>query len=139
VVGAAHAGWRGTAQDAAGAAVRAMGSEFGCDPADLVAAIGPSLGPCCGEVGSEVAEAFASAGHSVSALARWFSINPSGRLHLDLWTANSDQLVAAGMDPARVHVARLCTKTHVDVFHSFRGDNENAGRMVAAITPLRLA
>jgi len=133
-VGAAHAGWRGTVQDAAGAAVRAMTREWGSDPDDLVAAIGPCLGPCCGEVGDEVAEAFASAGHDTARLGRWFSTKPSGRLHLDLWTANADQLIAAGMDPANVHVARLCTKTHADVFHSFRAAGEHAGRMVAAIT-----
>jgi YfiH family protein len=132
-VGAAHAGWRGTVQDAAGAAVRAMASEFGGDPGDIVAAIGPSLGPCCGEVGDEVAEAFASAGHGTAGLARWFSYGPSGRLHVDLWTANRDQLIAAGLRPEHVHVARLCTRTHADVFHSYRVDRDRAGRMVAVI------
>ena len=134
-VGAAHAGWRGTAQDAAGAVVRAMTREFGSDPDDLVAAIGPCLGPCCGEVGDEVAEAFALAGHNAARLARWFSRAPSGRLHVDLWTANSDQLIASGLRPERVHVARLCTKTHADLFHSYRAAGKDAGRMVGAITP----
>jgi YfiH family protein len=134
VVGAVHAGWRGTVQDAAGAAVRAMSSEFGCDPDDIVAAIGPSLGPCCGEVGDEVAQEFACAGHGTTELARWFSYGPSGRLHVDLWTANSDQLIVAGVRPEHVHVARLCTKTHAEVFHSYRADGDGAGRMVAAIT-----
>jgi hypothetical protein len=131
VVGAAHAGWRGTVQDAAGAAVRAMTREFGSAPRDIVAAIGPSLGPCCGEVGDEVAEEFACAGHDGG---RWFSYGPSRRLHVDLWSANRDQLIAAGVDPQHVHVARLCTKTHADVFHSYRADGEaNAGRMVGVI------
>ena len=137
-VGAAHAGWRGTVQDAAGAAVRAMTRELGSDPDDLVAAVGPCLGPCCGEVGDDVAEAFKLAGHDAARLARWFSRGPSGRLHLDLWTANSDQLIASGLRPERVHVARLCTKTHADLFHSYRAAREHAGRMVAAITPPRL-
>jgi len=132
-VGAAHAGWRGTVQDAAGAAVRAMTCELASDPGDLVAAIGPCLGPCCGEVGDEVPQAFAEAGHDTERLGRWFSRGPSGRLHLDLWTANADQLIVAGLDPAHVHVARLCTKTHADLFHSFRAARERAGRMVAAI------
>ena len=132
-VGAAHAGWRGTVQDAAGAAIRAMSREFGCDPGDMVAAIGPSLGPCCGEVGDEVPEAFASAGHGTAELARWFSYGPSGRLHVDLWTANRDQLIAAGVRPEHVHVARLCTRTHSSLVHSYRVDKERAGRMVAAI------
>jgi YfiH family protein len=131
-VGAAHAGWRGTVEDAAGAAVRAMSHTFGSDPRDLVAAIGPCLGPCCGEVGDEVVEAFRSAGHA-GALDGWFARGPSGRPHVDLWTANFDQLVAAGVQRNDVHVARLCTKTHRSLFHSYRADKENAGRMVAAI------
>src|SRR6266545_227370 len=129
VVGAAHAGWRGTVQDAAGAAVRALAREFGSVPADLVAAIGPCLGPCCGEVGDEVVEAFRSAGHPGAALERWFTRGPSGRPHVDLWTANSDQLIAAGLPRAHVHVARLCTKTHASLLHSYRVDKEDAGRM----------
>src|SRR5207237_1150972 len=135
VAAAAHAGWRGTVQNAAAAAVRAMSGEFGSDPGDLVAAIGPSLGPCCSEVGDEVAEAFGMAMHDTRDIARWFSYGPSRRLHLDLWTANSDQLLAAGVRPERIHVARLCTKTHADVFHSYRADRENAGRMVGIIKP----
>lgn len=131
-VGAAHAGWRGTVQDAAGAAVRAMSREFGSDPHDLIAAVGPCLGPCCGEVGEEVVDAFASAGHA-AVLDRWFTRGPSGRPHVDLWTANVDQLVAAGLRRDDVHVARLCTRTHSSLFHSYRVDKEKAGRMVAAI------
>lgn len=132
-VGAAHAGWRGTARNAAAAAVRAMTSEFGSDPADLVAAIGPSLGPCCGEIGEEVVEAFRHAGQDSRSLERWFTRGPAGRLHVDLWAANSDQLVAAGVPADRVHVARLCTRTHAAVLHSYRTDQENAGRMVGVI------
>jgi copper oxidase (laccase) domain-containing protein len=110
-----------------------MTREFRSDPDDLVAAIGPSLGPCCGEVGDEVAEAFAQAGHDTARLARWFSRGASGRLHVDLWAANADLLIAAGLRAERVHVARLCTKTHADLFHSFRAAREHAGRMVAAV------
>ncbi len=135
VVAAAHAGWRGTAKGAAAAAVAALGQEFGSAPSDLVAAIGPCLGPCCGEVGEEVVEAFRSAGHGAEALGRWFSRGPSGRPHVDLWTANGDQLVSAGIPADQVHVARLCTRTHGGVLHSYRLDGQNAGRMLAAIRP----
>lgn len=138
-VAAAHAGWRGTVRDAAGAAVRALSREFGVDPAGIVAAIGPCLGPCCGEVGEEVVEAFRRAGHDARMLERWFSRGPSGRPHVDLWTANADQLVSAGVPTDRVHVARLCTKTHAPVFHSYRSEREHAGRMAAIIRPLRLS
>ena len=133
VVGAAHAGWRGTARRAAGAAVAAMTSAFGSRPVDLVAAVGPCLGPACGEVGPEVVEAFRDAGHPPADIDRWFTRGPSGRPHVDLWRANRDQLTAAGLAGSQVHVARLCTKTHPALLHSYRVDGRNAGRMAAII------
>jgi len=133
VVAAAHAGWRGTVQRAAPAAVIALTETFGSRPADLMAAIGPSLGPCCGEVGDEVVEAFRDAGHDAAALARWFAPGASGRPHVDLWRANRDQLEAAGVPSDAIHVAALCTKTHARVLHSYRADRERAGRMAGVI------
>ena len=72
VVAAAHAGWRGTAAGAARAAVEAMHREFGVTAADLVAAIGPSIGACCYEVGEELVDAFVAAGHQRAEIDRWF-------------------------------------------------------------------
>lgn len=135
VVGAVHAGWRGAVQGAAGAAVRAMEDTFGSRPADLLAAIGPCLGPCCGEVGPEVVDAFRAAGHGDDALARWFHTGGSGRPYMDLGLANRDQLIRAGVLPGQVHVAGLCTKTHAAALHSYRAHGSAAGRMVAVIRP----
>jgi YfiH family protein len=132
-VGAAHAGWRGTVQSAAAAAVRSMQREFGTDPADLVAAIGPCLGACCGEVGPEVVEAFRQAGHDDVNVGRWFSDGPRGRPMLDLWQANVDQLAAAGVSRANIHVAGICTKTHAAIMHSYRAAGAAAGRMLGVI------
>jgi YfiH family protein len=133
VVGAVHAGWRGTVQYAAPAGVRAMAREFGSRPSDLVAAVGPCLGPCCGEVGEEVVAAFRDAGHSESALARWFSAGPRGRPMFGLWQANLDQLIDAGVPREHVYVAELCTKTHAPFMHSYRASGAAAGRMAGAI------
>lgn len=135
VVAAAHAGWRGTVQGAAGQAVDRLVGEFGSDPRDLVAAIGPCLGPCCGEVGDEVPAAFRAAGHGEAALARWFSAGPSGRARLNLWRANADQLAWRGLPEAQIHVAALCTRTFAQIFHSHRASGERAGRMAAVIRP----
>lgn len=132
-VAAAHAGWRGTALGAVRTAVEALQTEFGSDPGDLVAAVGPCLGPCCGEVGREVVQAFRDAGHPEAALARWFSAGPSGRPHVDLWRANADQLESAGIRPEHIHVARLCTRTYAGIFHSYRAAGDQAGRMIGAI------
>jgi len=78
-VAAVHAGWRGTAAKAAMAAVVALRGEFGADPHTMVAAIGPSIGRCCYEVGSELVDAFAAAGHERYLIERWFVAPPPGR------------------------------------------------------------
>ena len=133
VVGAAHAGWRGTAAGAAAAAVRAMEKELGSHPANIVAAIGPCLGACCGEVGPEVVEAFRAGGADRASLAAWFTPGAGDRSFLDLERANRDQLTAAGLYPDAIFTSGLCTKTHRDRLHSYRGDGQASGRMLAAI------
>jgi YfiH family protein len=135
VVGAAHAGWRGTAAGASIAAVEALRREFGSNAADLVAAIGPCLGACCGEVGPEVVEAFRAGGASDASIASWFSRGRDDRFQLDLERANRAQLEQAGLDPSAIHATGLCTRTNRARFHSYRADREAAGRMVAAIRP----
>lgn len=131
-VGAVHAGWRGTAANVARASIAAMRGEFGVDPARLVAAIGPSIGSCCYAVGRELVTAFEKAGHPQADVDRWF-LTRDGQLVLDLWVANRDLLVSAGVAPANIHVAGLCTQTHRAVFESFRADGEAAGRMAAMV------
>jgi YfiH family protein len=135
VVGAAHAGWRGTAAGASTAAVEALRREFGSNAADLVAAIGPCLGACCGEVGPEVVEAFRAGGATEASIASWFSRGRDDRFQLDLERANRDQLERAGLDPSAIHATGLCTRTNRERLHSYRADREAAGRMVAAIRP----
>lgn len=132
-VAAAHAGWRGLAAGAARVAVRALTREFGSRPLDVTAAAGPSIGPCCYEVGDEVREAFVRNGFSRADLHRWFVPGPGTRLHLDQWQATRDQLVEAGLPAGQVHLCGLCTKTHRGVFFSYRGDGANTGRMVGVI------
>jgi len=133
VVGAVHAGWRGTAAAAAGAAVAAMVKEFGTRPSDLVAAIGPCLNACCGEVGPDVLDAFRAGGADTSSIAAWFTPGAGDRSFLDLEGANRDQLVRAGLDPSAIHVSGLCTKTHHQRLHSYRAARDRAGRLLAAV------
>jgi YfiH family protein len=133
VVGAAHAGWRGTAASTSAAAVRAMGETFGSRPADLIAAIGPCLGQCCGEVGPDVLAAFRAAGADDASMRAWFRPGTGDRSFLDLERANADQLARAGIDPARIFASGLCTKTHRERLHSYRGDGARAGRLLGAI------
>ena len=136
VTAAVHAGWRSTMQSILPAAVEAMRRQFGTQPADLIVAIGPSLGTCCGEMGEEVVEAFRAAGHDQWSLDRWFCRRPGERPHFDLWRANRDQLEDCGVAPESIHVAALCTRTHPAVFHSYRAAGAGAGRMAAVIRRL---
>ena len=132
-VAAVHAGWRGTAANIAAAAVRRLHQQYGCRPEDLVAAIGPSIGACCYQVGPEVREAFTSTG-ALDPDA-WFTPDPhrSDRLRFDGWSANRDQLIAAGLNPANVHLARLCTMTHLSHFYSYRAEGAGTGRLLGVI------
>jgi YfiH family protein len=133
VAGAAHAGWRGTAAGASAAAVRAMGETFGTRAAGLIAAIGPCLGRCCGEVGPDVLAAFRAGGADEASMRAWFTPGERDRSFLDLERANQDQLVRAGLDPERIFASGLCTKTHRERLHSYRGDGAAAGRLLGAI------
>lgn len=129
---AVHAGWRGTVAGVARAAIETMGRAFGTRPDDLVAAIGPAIGRCCYEVGEDVVAAFRAAGATDENLEAWFHRNGSGT-YLDLWRANRDQLVSAGVPADRVHVSGLCTMTHRPLLHSYRADGPRAGRMAAIV------
>ena len=139
-VAAVHAGWRGTAAGAAVAAVQALAREFGSKPEDLVVAIGPSIGPCCYEVGTELVDAFAAAGHARHLIDRWFLALPPQRgsrerpkLRLNVGGANRDQLILAGVPEESIHACGLCTAMHLDVLTSFRAEQEKAGRMAGII------
>jgi hypothetical protein len=110
-----------------------MTKEFGSRAAELVAAIGPCLGACCGEVGPEVVEAFRAAGAGPAAIAVWFTPGTGDRSFLDLERANRDQLIAAGLDPDAIFSSGLCTETHHARLHSYRAAGTAAGRMVGAI------
>jgi YfiH family protein len=125
-VSAAHAGWRGTAAGVAGKAALALVAA-GSRPADLVAALGPSIGPCCYEVGDEVRDAFGPEAET------FFRPGPRGRPHLDVRAANVRQLVAAGLRGDRIHHVPDCTVCRPDLYHSYRRDGPGGGRMISFV------
>jgi YfiH family protein len=129
---AIHAGWRGTCAGIAREAVSAMQREFGCRPRDLVAAIGPSAGPDDYEVGEPLIDAFRAAGHPQSRIDAWF-IQTGAKPRLDLWRANRDQLIDAGVTSEDIYISGLSTVSHPDIFDSYRVAGDRAGRMAAVI------
>jgi len=121
-IGVVHAGWRGSAVRAAGAGVAALRDAFGSDPRDLVAAVGPAIGPCCYTVGEEVVSAFADRPQLLT----------DGRL--DLWEANRLALVEAGVPAEHIEVSAMCTQCQSERFFSHRANRgEPAGRFAALI------
>ena len=121
-IGVVHAGWRGSAVRAASAAVEAMVARFDTNPRDVVAGIGPAIGPCCYMVGDDVRAAFDDR----------HSLFEEGRL--DLWEANRQALVEAGVPADHIEVAGICTQCQSDRFFSHRANGgQPAGRFAALI------
>lgn len=129
-VAAVHAGWRGTAADVVGETVRALHAEFGIRPADVLAAIGPSIGPCCYPVGGEVIAAWSGTAGDGAAAA--IVGHPSGQPALDLAAANAHLLTQAGIDPRHIERSGVCTCCG-DGWFSHRGQGPTTGRFAAVI------
>ncbi len=128
VLGIAHAGWMGTVRGTVRHTVDAMQKQYGSDPADIHAAIGPSIGPDHYEVGSDV----------VSQVEQTFGENSSkllatenGQVRLDLWSANRLLLEQAGV--REIEVAKLCTACHTEDWYSHRAEKGRTGRFGAII------
>lgn len=129
-VGIAHAGWKGTVAKIARETVWRMQDEFGSDPADILAGIGPSIGPCCFAVGEEVADKFREAfpkdaEHIIS--------QRNGQFYVNLWEANRLQLLETGIRKDNIEMADTCTDCQHQWFYSYRADGGQTGRMAAII------
>lgn len=154
-IAAIHSGWRGTLARIALKTLGRMKMEFGTNPADVIAAIGPAIGRCCYEVGSEVASDFdaqfrdarawfdgpfdaLASGESDPNWLPWLTMKPPGhappplRVHLDLIAANRALLTDAGVPPSQISVAGLCTACRPDLLFSYRRE-KTTGRLIAAI------
>ena len=125
-VAAVHAGWRGTAAGIGGRAVEALVAA-GSRPEDLLAALGPGIGPCCYEVGDELFPHFGEEGRDL------FRPGPRGRPHLDVRAANVRQLLGAGVRPEKIHHVDECTACRPELYHSYRRDGPGGGRMISFV------
>jgi YfiH family protein len=150
-VAAVHAGWRGTLQRIVTKAIGKMQMQFGTRPADLLAAIGPSIGGCCYEVGTEVAIQFQSqfvdapewfdefrTGDEPNPI-QWLNMMPPGHqpppknVLLDLRKANRAQLLGAGLRAPNIFVNDLCTACRRDLLFSYRKEGTQSGRLLSVI------
>ncbi|MDX1389920.1 MAG: polyphenol oxidase family protein, partial [Acidobacteriota bacterium] len=126
---AVHAGWRGIAAGIPDRAVESLTAQ-GTPPAELVAALGPAIGPCCYEVGDEVTAAIASVTPGGAAPGR---AGAKGRFFLDLHAAVARRLERAGVPADRIHPAPWCTRCRADWFFSYRRDGASAGRLMTVV------
>jgi YfiH family protein len=124
-VGVAHGGWRGMAAGILGNTVTALATAYDVDPSTLQAAIGPHIGPCCYEVGADVADSFA-------AIPRAVRRTDDGRLFLNLSRIARAQLAGAGLPLENVNISAPCTSCFVDTYFSHRAEGET-GRFAAVI------
>jgi YfiH family protein len=123
VIGAVHAGWRGTAGEIVKRTIEKMQVEYRTDPAQMFVYIGPSAGICCYEVGGEVAVMFGN------------KIVPydKKKIFIDLKKENASQLLQQGVLGNNIEVSTSCTICGGELFHSFRRDGKKSGRMMAVI------
>ena len=128
-IGAAHAGWRGTALGIAAKTVREMQRIFGCDPADIRAAIGPAIGQCCFETDGDVPAALhAALGDEAEPYITW-----NGRkYHIDLKAINALWLRKSGV--TQIDVSGDCTACRTDLYWSHRKHGGERGSQIAMIS-----
>jgi len=126
-----HAGWRGTVRHITSNTIRKMVDYFGCDPADIIAGIGPSIGPCCYEVGEDVTAFVRQSFGTTEGFLVYHKNNI--KPHFDLWYANNKQLTDLGVIPENIETSKLCTKCRQDLFYSSRAADGITGRFGAGI------
>lgn len=131
VAAAVHAGWRGTAAGIASAAVERMREVYDCRPRDILAAIGPGIGPDCFETHEDVPNAMTAA--LSTAVLQHIKIKENGKFSVDLKGINAMRLEQAGLEADHIAVSALCSACHPDKFWSHRRLGTNRGSMAAVI------
>lgn len=130
VAGMCHSGWRGTVKKIATKMVKIMKNVYDCNPREIIACIGPSIGQCCFEVDDDVRNEFEKA------FRFWKEIiqeSGTGKSKIDLWRANQLQLEELGLLKENIQISGLCTACNNDVFFSYRADKGKTGSMGAII------
>ena len=134
---AVHAGWRGTVLSVAAKAVAKMHGEYGAEPQDMIAAIGPAASCRMYEVGEDVMDQFAA---NFAGSERYFTPTRDAHAAVDLHAANRDQLIDAQLRPENISIAPFCTMERSDLFFSYRREKQDfgrTGRLLSVIGRLR--
>lgn len=122
-VGAVHSGWRGTVKRIGEKAVGMMCREFGCEPRNIKAAIGPGIGSCCFEFGTDAPQYFEQK----------YLRKKDGKYFVDIWSMNRDILTESGVPLKNVDVCEVCTVCNSDKYYSYRTHRDKTGRQAAII------
>ena len=130
VIGLSHSGWRGTVGKIGRKTVELMHERFGSDPADILAAVGPSVCMDCYEVSSDVIEKFKEA-FPENCWEQLFYEKPDGKYQLDLWKANELIFLESGILPEHIAVTNVCTHCNSDIFYSHRAAGDKRGNLCA--------
>jgi hypothetical protein len=128
VIGAVHAGWQGTALKIAAKTVDILRKRFASDPKDILAVVGPAIGPCCYEVDRRVYDAMARDSHQTSPFIPAESQGEKWLFNLPL--ANKLQVMEMGVPKANISSFPTCTACHKDIFFSHRGEKGKTGRQL---------
>jgi len=130
VIALAHAGWKGTVQNIGAKTVHHMLEKHGCKASNILAAVGPAIGPCCYEVDTLVRQAVEQCIPDDPLPAR---LSRPGHWWLDLSAVNNLQLTRAGVRADHITMANCCTACSDDLFFSYRKQNGCTGRMASLL------
>lgn len=125
VIATSHSGWRGTVQEIGKVTVNKMVTEFGCNPSDIIACIGPCIQKCCYEVDTPVLEEFEKL--TYLDLSKIFTDKGGGKYWLDMVEANKQILINAGIKKENMDISDLCTNCNSDSLHSHRATKGQRG------------
>lgn len=137
IIAISHAGWRGTVKNIGGKTVEQMMIDYGSIPNDILVGIGPSIGDCCYEVSEDVKKEFATVFNDdiIAKIVTKEFIDPEGHMkaYINLWEANRQLLIDAGILPHNIEISGLCTKCHSEQFFSHRVMGTKRGSQVGII------
>lgn len=129
VVGAIHAGWRGTCAKIVSKTIEKMREKFGSNPSDMFAVIGPSISVEVYNVGNELVDEFEKAGFIINDIFQ----QKNEKIYLDLWKANESLLLKSGIKKENIEISRRCTFSEPETFFSARKLGVKSGRMISVV------